>query len=172
MSLYVLTTNLVTYKKTVSISSRKSQGTIGYYVVPALNHYRFHHLIVAKIGVERIIDMVKFYANMFTLPTPNTANATKQTPETIVRTLQEPHHFYPLHHFQEQHYPPLTYLSSIFNLRDTKIMGVTNPEETEPKTTTKTSTRMNNRDTTERTGISSEIVKEKNNTKLDTTKKP
>ena len=163
-------TKLVTYKKNVSISSWTSQGTIGCYVLPALNYYRFHRLVVAKIGAERIIDMVKLYAKMFTLPTPNTANATTQTSETLVRTIQEPHHCYPLHHLQYQQHSTLNNLSKIFKIKDTKIMRVTKPKYTEPKTTTTISTRVKNRDTKEKTCISSEIVKEKeNNRKLDAT---
>ena len=75
----------------------------------------------------------------------NAANTTIHKAETRVYTLQKPHCGYPLRTLQDQYRYTMTELSEIFKSKSNKVLKLTNLIETEPKTTTGKSTRVEKR---------------------------
>ena len=81
---------IVVHKKPRQRATWAPHGVDGWYLGPALNHYRCVRAFITDTSSERITDTVEFFPH--TLPFPETSDADylKQAADDILAILQNP----------------------------------------------------------------------------------
>jgi hypothetical protein len=65
-------------------------GQDGWYIGPALEHYRCYTMYITKTRGDRIVETVEFFPEKFTLPFPSTQDLAIQAAEDLTRALLHP----------------------------------------------------------------------------------
>lgn len=84
-------TRVVVHEKPSVRASWAPHGQEGWYVGPAMEHYRCYIVHVSSTNAERIGDTVEFFPQHSTMPKLSSADAAMQAAQDLIRALEQPH---------------------------------------------------------------------------------
>ena len=87
----------------------------GWYLGPALNHYRCYRVWVDETSAERIADTLAWFPTQFPMPTASSADAAVAAARDLIRALQHPSLASPLAPIGDSHHAALQQLAEIFS---------------------------------------------------------
>jgi hypothetical protein len=80
----------VSHDKPKDRASWAAHGEIGWYLGPALEHYRCHKVYITKTRSERASDTVEFFPQAITMPHMSSADAATLAAQDLTHTLLHP----------------------------------------------------------------------------------
>lgn len=91
-----------------------AHGTKGYYVGPALEHYRCYKVWIPSSRRIRIIDTIEFFPHDFAMPALSSADAATRAAHDLTQALRKPHPAGPLQPVSTELHSQLQQLADIF----------------------------------------------------------
>jgi hypothetical protein len=89
-------------------------GQDGWYIGPALEHYRCYKIYITKTRSNRIVESVEFFPQKFILPFPSSRDLATQAAADLTHTLLHPQPAGPFCQFGDEQAIALKRLASIF----------------------------------------------------------
>jgi hypothetical protein len=86
----------------------------GWYIVPALEHYRCYTVYITRTRGDRIVRTVDFFPEKFTLPFPSAQDLATQAAADLTRALLHPQPAGPFCKVGDEHTKALKCLADIF----------------------------------------------------------
>ncbi len=83
-------TQVVIHEKPQQRKTWDPHGIDGWYLGPALDHYRCYRVFAVKTKAERITDTAEFFPKHTPVPYPTPTDVAVQATETLIRVLQNP----------------------------------------------------------------------------------
>jgi len=108
-------TKIIIHEKPSQRPTWAPHGTDGWYIGPALNHYRCHRTYTTKTGGERISDTVHFCPKRIQMPTTDSVNQIYQSAKDLTMALQNPMPATPFLNFGDATLNALKKLADIFD---------------------------------------------------------
>jgi hypothetical protein len=71
-------------------------GQDGWYIGPALEHYRCYTVYITNTRASRVVETVDFFSHQFKIPFPSSSNLTTQAAAELTHSLFNPHPAGPL----------------------------------------------------------------------------
>jgi hypothetical protein len=103
-------------------------GKDGWYIGPALEHYRYYTVYIIKTRGDRIVETVDFFPEKFTLPFPSAQDYATQAAATLTRSLLHPQPAGPFCKVGDEQTIALKRLADIFEgASQQKLKDVTPP---------------------------------------------
>lgn len=122
---------VLAHEKPSNRASWAPHGADGWYIGPAMKHYRCFRVYINKTQAERITDTVEFFPNNYNMPKFSSTDAIIKASRDMVKALREPHPATPFNNFGDKQFAALESLAEIF---DTALPRVEhNPTSTEVK---------------------------------------
>ena len=90
------------------------RGEYGWYIEPAMEHYRCHKAYITKTRAERISDTVYIFTKIFHMPHMSSMDATYHATQNLIYALNNPAPASPLVKLGHVHKEALKTLSHIF----------------------------------------------------------
>jgi hypothetical protein len=120
-------------------------GEDGWYISPAMKHYRCFHVYINKTKSERVVDMVEFFPSRYNMPKFSSSDAIIKAAKDMIQALREPHPATPFNNFGDQQLAALQQLADIFatallrvdeqvSKRQAIIQPTQEPESQRPRT--------------------------------------
>ena len=116
-------TRVIIHEKPTNRQTWAPHGTDGWYLGPALNHYKCYRVWVPRTHAERIVDTISFFPKAVPPPELTHKDAAIQAARELTHALQQPLFRRPLAQFHDDHLTSLCELSKIFH---TLALGVEN----------------------------------------------
>jgi hypothetical protein len=95
-------------------SSWAPHGEDGWYIGPAMDHYRCFRVYINKTKAERIVDTLDFFPARLTMPKHSSNDAIIKAAKDMIQALQEPHPATPFNVFGDKQLAALQQLANIF----------------------------------------------------------
>jgi hypothetical protein len=89
-------------------------GQYGWYIGPALEHYRCYTIYINKTRGERVVETVDFFPETFKLPFPSKQYLATKAATELTHTLLQPHPAGPLCKVSDEQTLALKHLAGIF----------------------------------------------------------
>jgi hypothetical protein len=93
-------TRVITHVKADARNSWATHGDPGWYIGPAMEHYRCYRTYITKTRDTRITDTVEFFPTRVPMPKLSSKDAARQAAQDLIHALKNPHPaapvFYPL----------------------------------------------------------------------------
>ena len=105
---------LVAFEPPDKRNSWATHGTLGWYIGPALHHYRCWKIYVTKTAATQGCDTVKFFRELFKIPILSSADTATQAVLELPEALQHPHADLPYAPLSDNTITALKELSDIF----------------------------------------------------------
>ena len=83
-------TRVVVHDKPSNRTSWVHHGTLGWYIGPSLDHYRYIQCYILSTGIVRITDTLQYIPKACTFPNTNTENYLKQEIGDIIEIIKDP----------------------------------------------------------------------------------
>jgi hypothetical protein len=97
------------------------QGQHGYYLGPAMHHYRCQNVYISATASERIVDTLKFFPHNHQMPQWSSTDRLLMVANDVTNALQNPHPEVPFTHVGGDTISALTALAEIFKLNLQKV---------------------------------------------------
>ena len=108
-------TKILIHEKPAQRKSWDPHGTEGWYLGPAMEHYRCYQLFVNKTKAERITDTVEFFPEKVTMPYPTPTDIAIKAAHDLVSVLKQPTPSTPFAHIGHNQLQAIDQLADIFN---------------------------------------------------------
>ena len=95
-------------------NSWETHGTLGWYIGPALHHYRCWKIYVTKTAATRVCDTVKLFPKPLKMPILSSADTATRATLELTEALQHPHADIPYAPFSDNTITALKEISDIF----------------------------------------------------------
>ena len=105
---------LVAFEPLDKRNSWATHGTLGWYIGPALHHYRCWKIYVTKTASTRVCDTVKFFPKKFNMPSLSSADTATREALELTEALRHPHTNIPYAHLSDNTITAIKDLSDIF----------------------------------------------------------
>ncbi len=130
---------VVAHEKPEHRQSWSTHGLIGWYIGPAMEHYRCYRIYIPETKGERVCDTVDFFPQNTKLPQLSAEAATLRAAQHLISTLKQPHPEAPFLNLGDEKVRALETLADIFH-QTTKepgapATGVGNTTKTHPMKT-------------------------------------
>jgi hypothetical protein len=120
----------IAHEKPSHRSSWAPHGEPGWYVGPALQHYRCYTIFVSKTNAKRICDTVEFFPHAFTMPQTSSADAAQHAARDLIAALQHAHPSGTNYQFGAAQLTALRHLSAIFGAACPRVANTLPPKPT------------------------------------------
>ena len=107
-------TRIIAHEKPTQRASWAPHGQDGWYIGPAMEHYRCYKVYINKTRSERTVDTVEFFPTQFTMPRLSSADAAMRAANDLIAALRNPHPSAPFPHLGDQRLDALAQLAKIF----------------------------------------------------------
>jgi hypothetical protein len=138
-------TRVLSHDKLANRTSWATHGEEGWYLGPAMEHYRCYRVFIIKTKAERDSDTVTFFPVRVTMPALSAADRAVRAANELIHALRNPHPASPLTPIGTEQLQGLEQLSEIFN---TAAPRVGNKAKKPQTTTTGATTEVTNPSTT------------------------
>ena len=108
-------------------------STSGYYIGPAINHYRCYRVYIPTTAHERIADTIAFFPARFRMPESSTLDKATQAAEDLIDVLQTPSPASPFFEFGNEQHNALQKLANIFKASIPNLTSPSSPPTTVPQ---------------------------------------
>jgi hypothetical protein len=112
-------------------------GKHGYYLGPAMHHYRCQNVYISATASERIVDTLEFFPHNYQMPQLSSTNRLIMAANNMSNAYQNPHPEVPFTHIRDDTISALTALAEIFKLKFQKV-HTPNLQTAPPKVTQRT----------------------------------
>jgi hypothetical protein len=111
--------NIISNKKPGKRRTWAPHGQHGYYLGPAMHHYRCQHVYISATATasERIVDTLKFFPHNYQMPQLSSTDRLLMAANDMSNSLQHPHLEVPFTHVGDDTISVLTALAEIFKLK-------------------------------------------------------
>ncbi len=113
-------TKVILHEKPNQRKSWDPHGTTGWYLGPAMEHYRCYRVFVSKSKAERITDTVEFFPQRIPVPYRSPADVAVQAPQELVPPLQQKTPPTPFAHVGHDQLEAIQQLADIFRRHSAK----------------------------------------------------
>jgi hypothetical protein len=96
-------------------------GQHGYYLGPAMHHYRCQNVYISATASERIVDTLNFFPHNYQMPQLSSTDILLMAANDMSNALQNPHPEVPFTHVGDDTISALTALAEIFKLKFQKV---------------------------------------------------
>jgi hypothetical protein len=93
----------------------------GYYLVPAMHHYRCQNVYISDTASEHILDTLEFFTHNYPMPQLSSTDRLIMAANTMSNALQNPHPEVPFTHIGDDTIAALTALAKIIKLKFQKV---------------------------------------------------
>jgi hypothetical protein len=107
-------THVLIHKKPANRDTWAPHAINGFYLGPALHHYRCHRVWCASTTSERIADTIEWFPTHVTMPTVSSANAATATACDLIQALRHPSPASPFAALSDTQHDALHKLAGIF----------------------------------------------------------
>ena len=107
-------TKVVAFEPPNKCNSWATHGTIGWYIGPALHHYRCWKIYVTKTAATQVCDTVKLFPKQFKMPIVSSADTSTRATSELKEALHHPLAYLPYALLSDNTTPTLKKLSYIF----------------------------------------------------------
>ena len=108
-------TRVVGHEKPDNRATWSPHGTDGWYIGPAMHHYRCYNIYIPATQSQRYFDTVAFFPTTWTMPQMSATDQLRRAAQTITQALRNPHPAMPLSPLADTDLQALEKLASIFN---------------------------------------------------------
>ena len=108
-------TKAIIHEKPSQRKSWDKHGQLGWYIGPAMEHYRCYKVYVNKTNAERVGDTVEFFPTSTKLPRLSSADAATMAARDLIKALQKPHPAVPFTNIGDHQLAAIQQLADIFN---------------------------------------------------------
>ena len=112
-------TKIIVHEKPQQRASWAPHGVDGWYLGPALHHYRCYRTYIIKTAAERIADTVEFFPEHIPMPKTSSTDRVVHAARELSDALQHPHPATPFNQIGDQQLHALQQLSKLFNTQAT-----------------------------------------------------
>jgi hypothetical protein len=106
---------VIAHEKPDQLSSWDPHGVYGYYLGPALDHYRCYQVHITKIKGTRIVDIIEFFSSKTAIPHTFTKDMASIAALELSNALQNPSPAAPFSHIGTAQLQALHQLSELFS---------------------------------------------------------
>jgi hypothetical protein len=112
-----------------------THGQHGYYLGPAMHHYRCQNVYISSTASERIVDTLEFFPHNYQIPQLSSTDILIMAAKDMTDALQNPHPEVPFAHVGDDTILALTELATIFKLKLRQTPPPTLPAASHGQTT-------------------------------------
>jgi hypothetical protein len=114
-------TKIISHSKPANRTSWAPHGVPGWYIAPALEHYRCYTVYITKTNATRISDTVEFFPTNTMLPSLTSADAAQHAARDLIQALLHPHPGAPFLPFGDDKIKALKQLATIFHTAPPRV---------------------------------------------------
>jgi hypothetical protein len=116
--------NIIAHKKPGKRRTWAPHGQHGYYLGPAMHHYRCQNVYISATAGERIVDTLEFFPRVYQMPQLSSTDILIMAANDMTDALQNPHPEVPFTQVRDDTISAITAQAEIFKL---KLQNVQTP---------------------------------------------
>jgi hypothetical protein len=115
--------NIIAHDKPAKVSTWAPHGQHGYYLGPAMHHYRFQNVYISSTASERIVDTLEFFPHNSPMPQLSSTYRLIMVANDMSNTLKNPHPEVPFAQVGDDTIAALTKLAEILKNKFQKVQA-------------------------------------------------